>query len=158
MKRLAALVFYFPLCGLLSSACATFPVLPPREGEGLAVWIAWHNVYGRTDAPAKIRWIRGKNLSCIDPVSGKPGFPQWDVDQILIKGPEPACREGLCDSPLEVFVADHGEAFSETAMCHELYHAAQARDLIFDPFHKGSGWQPGGAVELCNARLQERGL
>jgi hypothetical protein len=87
----------------------------------------------------------GPELTCTDPNSGNPGFRT-----------SAGCREGYTASPWEVSVAWHdGDRFSQTALAHELRHAADAREGVVDPSHKGPQWR---AVEAANAALETAGL
>jgi len=130
--------------------CATVPRLPPRDGETTAAWIIWHDTYQQTGMPPRISWRRGAQLDCTDPKSGKPGFRLIDdVSDGIFQ-----CREGWTLSPFEVWVADHGEPYSETALAHEFMHAKQLRSLIFDPLHERPEWSQ---VDVANDNLRAAG-
>ena len=157
---------------LFCYGCATGGSLTPvSPGQGQAEWIVWH-VYNRTDTPPLVRWMSGDQLTCVDPASNKPGFVILDpsIDDPTSSGPAlTACREGMTWSPTEVFVAWHGElSFSETALAHEMRHAAMLRDGILDPAHVRDDWKPledckpdsaptCGIVAKANAALLEAG-
>jgi hypothetical protein len=142
-----------PVCWVLLHwlGCATGGAPLPtgvRAGEEQAVHIIWSEVYGRTDRPPLVRWIQGAALSCIDPASDKPGFPQWDFPAGLDQAAVQACHEGYTWSPLEVLVSWHGEAsFSDTALAHELWHAADLRRFRSDAKHVGPEWV---RIEECH--------
>lgn len=132
---------------LLSFGCAQATPLPTpqlRDGAEQAVHIIWAEVYGRMDRPPRVRWVQGKALSCTDPNSGRPGFPQFDEEA------RPVCREGLTMSPLECMVAYRPDdlSFSTTTLAHELQHVLQARQFRADPQHYGPEWK---AIEECGA-------
>lgn len=119
--------------------------------QGNAIYVVWREVYGRKDAYPHVRWITGDALTCTDPNSNKPGFE--------IVGPEGAvCREGMTVVPWQIEVSYHGERFSETALAHELWHAALMREGVLDPFHRTEGFQPGGIVDQANSKLITEGL
>jgi len=138
---------------LCSHGCATGGPLPTpglRDGSEKAAAIIWH-VYGRTDLPPVIHWVQGKDLTCTDPDSGEPGFPQMNE-----KG-EPVCHEGLTLTPWSCYVAWTGQpSFSDTALAHELLHVAQFRAGILDPRHERPEWTL--LVPRANAALVENGL
>lgn len=136
--------------GALLGGCAHFGTLAPRTGQEQAVYIIWVEAYGRTDRPPLVRWIEGSALDCTDPQSGKAGFPQFTEQG------EATCREGLTMSPLEVMVAWHGElSFSETALAHELLHAALIRRGIFLDHHQRPDFFP--AVDAANELVRAAG-
>jgi hypothetical protein len=111
---------------------------PMNDGQEQAVWIIWHDVYGRNDMPPLVRWRQGDQLTCDDPQSGKRGFPIVEYDPAdPVSAPAAKCREGLTWGPLEVLVAWHGEiSFGETALAHELEHAELLRRGIFLGHHE----------------------
>jgi hypothetical protein len=137
------------------AGCAHIGPLPPgRTGEEQAVWRVWTQAYGMADAPPRIRWIRGAELSCTDPNSLKPGFPV-----IVVEGDEHgcACREGFTYRWDQVSVADHGEpSFADMAMSHELLHAALWRRGVFLGHHKRPDFYP--SVDLANDLLRKSHL
>jgi len=136
--------------------CATLPgPLPqPRVGQEQAVWIIWTS-YGRTDTPPLVRWVEGAALSCTDPDSGKPGFPQVEpggLDQPL----KQVCHEGQTWSPLEVLVSWHGElSFSETALAHEMAHADLLRRGVWEGHHDRPDFYT--RIEAANKLVREAG-
>jgi hypothetical protein len=132
---------------LLLCSCASLgtSVVPVTDGQEQAVFIAWQS-YGRSDMPPLVRWKSGKQLTCDDTKSGKRGFyipkTSADLPQNQSKLPWPIpdfeieCKEGFTWSPLEILVAWHGEiSFSETALAHELLHAALLRKGIWLNHH-----------------------
>lgn len=127
-------------------------------GEEQAVYIVWHEVYGRNDRPPIVRWKVGKELDCTDPKSGKPGFHFVDLDPSVIEVEGPVvCREGDTWSPLEILVAWHGElSFSETALAHELEHAELLRRGIILGHHDRPDFFT--RIDSANAALIKAGL
>jgi hypothetical protein len=142
--RDARILAFAIVCG-----CAFLPgKVVALDRQEQAIYLIWHDTYGRSDMPPHIRWVMPDAQTCTDDTSGRGGF-ETPV----------GCREGLTLSPLEVSVAWHdGDTFDVTALAHELAHAAEARSGIIDPSHKTAPFQPGGAVEVANARLVEAGL
>lgn len=150
------------ICGLLAytvSGCATIGVrgdVVERAGLAEATAFIW-DAYGRKDEPPKVRVVEGAELSCTDTNSGKPGFP------VILEDPDhagrfvSACREGFTFLPTEVSVAWTGQPWSRTTLAHELMHARQAREGVIDSNHTRPEWQPGGDVDLVNARLWATG-
>lgn len=137
---------------LLLASCAALGLTTskrePHPGLDKAVPIVWAS-YGRTDKPPAITVIEGKDLSCVDPNSGTPGFPVllpsgWD------------CRNGYTVSPWACSVSWTGWPWSQTALAHELLHAAQARRGIVDPYHREPEWQT--LVPAANDLLRAQGL
>ena len=143
------------------SGCAALGMrgeLMAVEGADDAVWIVWHDVYGRRDQPPKVRWVTGAELTCAQ-ANGITGFPT-----------PMGCRGGWTLSPLSVSVSLHdAEPLSDTPLAHELRHAADLRDGIGDPDHRGAQWRPleecgpspalgCGIVQRAVERLQARGL
>ena len=130
------------ILGILCSSCASLGL----KGEPMvvadaeqAVWIAWHDVFKRRDRPPRIRWVTGDALNCTQHPSGITGF----------KTPA-GCRGGFTLSPLEVSVALHpDEQLSDTPLVHELLHALQAREGIYDPDHQRPGFQPFDTCGQC---------
>lgn len=116
-----------------------------------ATGIVWHDVYGRRDRAPVVRIVQGDALDCTDPISGTPGFRVLLYDGY-------GCRNGYTLTPDQVSVSWTGQAWSATALAHELMHAAHGRDGIADPLHKRAEWGPGGAVDAANARLRDKGL
>jgi hypothetical protein len=151
-----------PVCWALLfwlAGCATVGLpTAPRTGQEQAVHIVWVESYGRTDRPPLIRWQEGAALSCTDPVSGKPGFPVA-LAYADEAGGHVACREGDTWSPIEVIVAWHGEpSFSETALAHELLHAAKLREGDFRDQHRlPASLAFFAAVDAANAALVAAG-
>lgn len=134
----------------LCLACATVgDIRPVMNGQEQAVHIIWTETYGMKDRPPLVRWITGRELSCEDKSTGRPGFwiPSYDGNW--------ECKEGLTMSPLEVMVAYHGElSFAQTALAHELMHAKQARNFFIDSNHTSPEW---GMVDVANRRVAEAG-
>jgi hypothetical protein len=111
----------FAGCAWLGMRGQAFQV--PDEAQ--AVWITWHDVYHRNDRPPRIRWVTGDALNCTQHPSGISGFKT-----------AVGCRGGFTLSPLEVSVALHpDEPLSDTPLAHELMHALEAREGVFDPDH-----------------------
>lgn len=135
MRRLVALFAVVAVC----NGCATVRNVTgqaggivERPGLAEAESIVWAS-YGRTDTPPRVRIFEGDDLTCVDPISGKPGF-----EVMLTTGR--ACRNGYTISPWEVNVSWHGEAWHETSLAHELQHVAQGRRGIIDPGHLRDEW------------------
>jgi hypothetical protein len=151
--RLAALL-------LALSACATTGGLrgqiADRPGLAEATAAVWSG-YGRQDAPPAVRVVEGAELSCTDPVSGKPGFPVLLPSDSGMGAPVTACREGFTFLPTEVMVAWTGQPWSRTSLAHELMHARQAREGVIDSHHRRPEWAPGGEVDQANAKLAATG-
>jgi len=126
----------------------------PRTGQEQAVWIVWH-YYGREDVPPKVRWVRGAALSCTTK-DGKAGFPLAPEDV----ADDGRCRLGLAWSSLEVLVADHGEAISETSLAEELEHAELLRRGIYETSDESHHARPDFDVrrDRANELLRKAGL
>lgn len=124
----------FAVC---SSGCATIGVRGSEyPGADLvqAEWVAWHDVYQRSDKPPKVLVVT--EFSCIDKTSGDPGFK-------TIVG----CRNGFTITPWDVSVGkDSNHTWSQVPLCHENMHALQARSAVFDPEHKTTQFQK---LESC---------
>lgn len=141
MRRLlSGLIIVGVLIGAFGCATTGTGVpIDPRAGDAQAIDIIWHEVYGRTDRPPLVRWVRKPDLPCTDETSGKPGFviPDTDENGNLVVH----CREGFTWSPLEILVADHGElSMGETAAPHELWHVVLLREGDWMPGHADTGF------------------
>jgi hypothetical protein len=144
---------------MLTFGCATQGPPPPpvRDGQEQAVWIVWHEVYGRSDRPPIVRWKQGTDLVCTDRDSGKAGF--WIVDYDP-GSPDNAirtvCREGWTWSPLDLTAAWHGElSFAQTVLAHELEHAELLRRGIFHGHHDRPDFFT--RIDAANAALVQAG-
>jgi hypothetical protein len=129
MARLtvAALVAALNGCGHVPTPGRIFE-MPCQQGAELVVWT---DVYGRTDKPPAVRWVLEHEQDCVDPTSGRGAF--WF--------PGAGCHEGLTLSPYEVTVSWHdGDTYDFSAFAHELLHAAQWRQGIWDPQHVRPEW------------------
>jgi len=116
-----------------------------KAGQQAAVDTIW-SLYGRAEPPPLVLWMEGDNLNCVSP-AGNPGFRG-----VTAKGEQ--CVAGLTWSVAHVQVAYAGQPLHETALAHELWHAAMMRDLALDPLHTTEGWRPIGnsACEASNPR------
>lgn len=143
----------------LLSSCATLfgrpteLVLPNQE---TAMGIIW-GAYGRKEPPPKIYWRTGDSLDCNE----HRGFTA-----LTFQGNK--CVSGRTVSPISVEVAwVDGQKMSETALAHELWHAALAYQGVVDPLHVTEGWAgtancgceraSAGIVQKANAELQKVG-
>ena len=118
---------------LLASGCWLVSTAGrPKFGQDEAILVVWKDVFGRKDAPPQVRWIEGRELTCKDEETGRPGFPT------------PAgCLEGLTMNPSEVQVAWHdGDRFADTRLAHELWHAALFHQGVMDQGHRTPGFRP----------------
>lgn len=142
------LVILAGLCASCATIRARLGSTDPHPGLTDAVSIVWA-AYGRTDRPPSIRVVEGEGLTCMDPESNTPGFPV-----LLTTGW--ACKNGYTITPWVCSVSWSGWPWSQTALAHELFHAAQARHGIVDPQHKRPEWLD--AVPAANDLLRARGL
>jgi hypothetical protein len=145
-RRLKLLLILAGMC----ASCATLGVrgdVQDLPGLREATALIWKS-YGRTDKPPRVRIVQGEDLTCTDPVSGRPGFAV-----ILTSGA--GCREWFTISPLEVSVA-YRLPWSDSALAHELEHVRQWRALhVVDPGHLRAEWTTD--VPAANALLREQG-
>lgn len=124
--------------------------------------IAWRDGLHRKDPRPVVFVVEGDELTCSSDVNGEPGF----------SCPTVGCRQGCTGSPAAVHLVDILPR-SQGVLCHELQHVADIRDSLAtlltppntfigllklgDRNHKGPEWQPGGAVDQCNAVMAARG-
>jgi hypothetical protein len=142
--------------GVFLSSCAS-TTTAQRVGQEQAVWIVWHDVYGRQDRPPLVRWVEGDALDCINPKNQRPGFTIVDAD--LTTGESPIrCRGGLTWSPFEVRIAWVGDEVSiaETTLAHEFLHAKLLRlGFWLENHHERPDFYP--TVEAANAAVIQAG-
>jgi len=140
------------LAVLLVASCSPgfrsmFRPAPSPEGSKEAVELVWRTVYGRKEPPPGVFWIGQEELNCRD---GK-GFRAVTIGN--------DCVGGVTYVPWAVTVAlPDNTKIHETALAHELWHAAMMLDGIADPYHKSPGFGPGGMVEQANRALEVAGL
>lgn len=123
---------------------------PGLAAASVAIWQS----YGQTNTPPRVVLMTGKDLSCIDPKSGNPGFPV-----MMASGPD--CREGWTVLPNVTNVAYRGQPWSQSSLAHEYEHAKLMQllqgDPPGDPGHATAGFQLGGEVDQANAALSAGG-
>lgn len=115
----------------------------PLPGQDQAVQLIW-TVYGQTKAPPPIYWRRD---SCSEP-NGIYGVLPWctfESDDGKVAGIER-------DYYVEVGAPSPGFKISDTALVHELLHAA----LGGDPSHTSPDWQT--MIPAASAALKDAGL
>lgn len=152
MRRSDAAILWFGL-GILVAAllsqmgCAHAPKFQPREGQEIAVHIAWVEVYGRADRPPLVRWMEGDALNCTDTASGRPGFYTPGI----------GCKGGRTLSPFAVAVAWVGDetSFADSALNHELRHVALLRDMVIGDHHSRPDFFP--LVDIANHAVRAAG-
>jgi hypothetical protein len=106
-----------------------------RPGQAEVEDLVWNQIYRETHKVPTVYWVEGEDLTCINPVSGRPGF-------IISSG---QCRDGNTVVPNFVQVGWRtDDRYSTTTLSHEFRHAALLYRGIFkgDPFHSGEGWRP----------------
>ena len=135
------------------------PAKKPNQDRALEV--VWREVYGVRDWPfPRVEWVEGSRLTC---KAGKG----WQIETVFdhrtgarLTQPAKICIAGLTVNGGLVQVAWYpGAKFSDTALAHELWHAAMlVRKGAEDPFHRSPAFQPGGEVDRANAALKNAGL
>lgn len=136
-----------PLAFLTLTACAAQLDIIPGQLE--AEQIVWREVYGMTQQPYAIEWVRQAELDCEDKDGHTVGF--LDADGVCVGGethPEVRlCRVALPD----------GYAIWRTAYAHELLHTALLlKGGDGDSGHVGAEWKRGGALERANVELRDK--
>lgn len=144
MKRLVIAALLVTGCSLrLPDGDAT-----PHARQVEAVALVWYGVYGRSDEPPGILWVTGDELNCDTANGDRPGF------RVLT-----SCNLGLTLSPRLMRIAwTEGQAFHQVPMAHEMIHAYQYREGVFDPFHHGAIWADGGIIKEAIQALADRGM
>lgn len=119
----------------------------PIPGQADAVRVIWNGVYGETKASPPIYWRRD---SCSEP-NGIYGVTPWCT---FMDGNERVAglESGSNGYYVEVGAPSPGFTFSDTALAHELLHAALGGD--YD--HTSPMW--GYAVADAAAALKASGL
>lgn len=167
MKRYIRRLRWLILLGGFCAACSALTPVPGRvslDDDALEddEKIAWREAYGRRDSLPAVFVVGSDELNCSSDVNGEPGF----------NCPTVGCRQGCTGSPAAVHIVDTLPR-SQGVLCHELEHVREIRDAVAtllmtpstfagyvglaDRKHRGPAWQPGGAVDKCNALLAERG-
>jgi hypothetical protein len=122
------------VCSLLA-ACAPQLHQEPRQAEALqTVWEA----YGQEKTPPDIIWQQ----DCLGP-HGEPGVRDGGV-----------CVGGMFEG--WVITLPWTGSYSSSAFAHELLHAKQALQGVYDSGHTLPEWQT--LLPLANQRLEEKGL
>lgn len=139
------------LLALALAACASTVAYTraPAACQAQAVNLAWRVSFGRTDHAPDIWWVPRAAQTCgrVFP-GGARGF--------IGSGGQCVGGQSWIDG---MDLVDFGGGWPATALCHESQHVADARDgRPPDFFHAGPGFQPGGTVERCNARLAAAGI
>jgi hypothetical protein len=117
-----------------------------RDAE--AVDLVWRGVYGRTSEAPILYWLTGADLDCKGP-SGTPGFAVWGA----------GCVAGVAHYQSVVVAWWPGLALHDTALAHELLHAALLHDSDDDPTHRRPElWDKGGLLERANGALSAAGM
>jgi hypothetical protein len=116
------------LAGLYQWAPTINTTVKPNQNR--AVEIVWNQVYRMHTAPPPIIWIERTDL-----VPDGRGFYN------PLKKRERTCVNGLF-WPYGMMIAwPDGSKYSDSALCHELYHAKMYIDHgIVDSCHKDSAW------------------
>jgi len=112
----------------------------------MAERLVWE-FYMEQSAPPYVIVIDGDRLTC----NNGQGFPGE-------ANGHPACLGGLTVFPDTIEVAQPGQPWHNTALAHEYMHVHQGYDGIYDPYHIGEVWQPGGLVDEANLILANHGL
>ncbi len=137
---------------ILASACSCgIERLAPEKlpDQDLAVKIVWVNTFKAKGKPPTIIWDRTWECG-----PDSKGF-YAELKEEKIK----TCVAGVYYNKNNVAViSDLQKPFSEMALAHELMHAFENANGIYDPDHLEPGFQPGGLVELANKALKEAGL
>lgn len=118
-------------------------VRTPRPCQGDAMDLVWRGVYGRKDRAPDVWWVPVQMQTCGRVFNGGRGFV----------APNGVCSAGYSwhDGMDLVWLGD----WEHTALAHEAAHVAQARDGLPPDFnHVTAPFQPGGAMDVANARLE----
>lgn len=122
-----------------------------KRDQDIALDIVWRQVYKMGTHPSpKIIWVERPDLKC----AGNNAF----YDPLSKK--EARCVNGLF-WPFATMVAWPSKAkFSNTALCHELYHAKLWIETKHsDAEHKAKDWRdPHGLVQQAITALKNHGL
>lgn len=122
----------------------TLPFTLDRPGEKAAMAIVWVGTYERSEPPPQVLYVEDADLNCTSP-HGKRGIQL---------GAE--CVGGYTNSAQQIVLGwVSGMKFSTSGFAHELTHAAELLDGIWDPDHTG-GFH--AHVADANARLAAAGL
>jgi hypothetical protein len=103
--------------------------------------LVWVETYGRTDAPPLVEWREGAALDC----DGGTGFMTSF-----------GCADGQFFGPYIAVARRPNEPLADSAIAHELGHAAQWRaEGVHDVDHRGPWFAPGGPVARAEAELRK---
>lgn len=143
----------------LTGGCGPGLDFAERPGQAEATSVAWLE-YGATSRPPPVAWHTQADLDC-GPPQASTSAPNNGWSGPYDPGDRTVCVAGLFWTErgyAEVALPD-GYRLSQTALAHELYHAALlASDPAGwgDPDHAGPGWRT--LVPLAQAAMAAEGL
>jgi hypothetical protein len=117
--------------------------VPGQVGLPDAIQFVWR-IYNEADPPPYVTLVTGSDLNCSN------------GNAFLI--PNGQCLYGVTLSATMCVVAYTGRPWHNTALAHELLHAAQWRLGFIHVNHTGQEWQPGGLLEQVNRELLRNGM
>jgi hypothetical protein len=143
----------------LATACQSPDEHQAHSDEVDVIDQVWAEVFGQNGPAPFIDWVVGDRLDCED------GSPRWKTLSTSYcgvencrEGPKMVCVAGTAPSDAYVRVArGHGQALGDTALAHELTHAALMLAGVEDgdQFHRGPDWQVGGRAVMAGAWLRD---
>lgn len=154
------------LLGLVLAGCDAIAIghgeFTHKANQENAIALIWHDVYGQSGNPPSVRWVDGNQLNC--------RRSDWPLESrgFMVAGVH--CVDGFTWSSHVISVSwqQYRGSYANTALAHEMMHAAQFRNNDYDILHTGEVWMPleacldgttsCGLVDTANQSLRSLGL